>query len=420
MIEIEEAVKYFNDCKNKHLRRFSEKTPEGNCIKGWICRKSNRYLGSLLIDEVNGEPHRQFVQSMPKIEYFNDERDISKKYDCIAYEKLDGSCLIIYPLFDEKHEKIIEIIPKTRGRAVADKNFIDLYNKIDKSGIYHYYYKENQKGILMFELYGILNQHEIIHYTTGINIALIGCYDEAKFCTPMDLWLISLRNGFEQPDELFRLQPGSNIVITTRKYRWYLDDIPLEELVQPTTIDAVDKIQYFMEYLNKSYNDINGRIASEGVVLNCIDCNGHQKYIKIKPRDIENKHRSEHGIPRSKIVKEVLKYFDEYSSEIEKIYKEDKNHHTEYLHRMLSEEYDEEIIKKSSKKIERIFMQIWDSKQIPVSVHTLCDELFEKYSSEGITKCMQVFAEEYPFKKKDASTYYNVLKVKFKKNRVDI
>ena len=76
MIEVEEAVKYFGNCKEKHLRRLSEKKPEGSCIKGWICHKPNKYLGSLLIDEVNGESHEQFVQSMPKIEYLNDEMDI--------------------------------------------------------------------------------------------------------------------------------------------------------------------------------------------------------------------------------------------------------------------------------------------------------------------------------------------------------
>lgn len=415
MIEIEEAVKYFNDCKNKHLRRFSEKTPEGNYIKGWICRKPNRYLGSLLIDEVNGEPHRQFVQSMPKIEYFNDERDISNEYDCIAYEKLDGSCLILYPLL-YKNGKIMEVVPKTRGRAVADKNFISLYNKVDKTGIYEYYKKNI--GILMFELYGILNQHEIIHYDTGVRLALIGCYENAQFYSPMDLWLISIRYRLEQPDELFRINHLGNIIITSQKYKWYFEEIPIDELCPPTIVDTIDKIQRLMEYLNKSFNDINGRIASEGVVLNCMNSEGHQKYIKIKPRDIENKHRSEHGIPRSKIVKEVLKYFDEYGSEIKEIYEKDENHHTEYLHRMLSEEYDEGIIKKSSKKIEKVFMQIWESKTPPISIQKVCNELFDEYGDRDlpIGQLMSIFANKYPQKKKHASVVYNIFEKLYIRN----
>ena len=221
MIEVEEAVKFFNDCKPKYLKRFSEKTPEGNFIRGWISVKPNRYLGSLLIDEVNGEAHEQFVQSMPKIEYFNDERDICLDssvcrdgfVDAIAYEKLDGSCLIIYPLLWDDG-KIMEIVPKTRGRAVADKHFLDLYDKIDKTSIYHYY--RNHTGVLFFEMYGILNQHEIIHYQTGIDIVLIGEYNYDTFAKPFHLWMLADQHNFKQPDELFRIDKNK-IRITTRK-----------------------------------------------------------------------------------------------------------------------------------------------------------------------------------------------------------
>ena len=66
------------------------------------------------------------------------------------YEKLDGTCLILYPLKDH-NGNIIEIIPKTRGRVVADRDFIELLNKIDQTSINEYYSKND--GILMFELY---------------------------------------------------------------------------------------------------------------------------------------------------------------------------------------------------------------------------------------------------------------------------
>ena len=425
MIEIEDAVKYFNDCKPKHLRRFTETTPNGNYIKGWICKKSNRYLGSLLIDELNGEDHEQYVQSMPKIEYFNDERDICLDVDvcgtifndAIAYEKLDGSCLILYPILD-KNGYIEEVVPKTRGRAVADSHFLSLFDKIDKSKIWSYY--SNNKGILFFEMYGILNQHEIIHYQTGVDLCLIGGYDdEDKFYKPVKLWTLCNGYGFKQPDEIFVIRKNE-IIISSQKYQWYFNSVKDEDRVAPTRIDSVDKIQEFLEYLNKTYNDIYGRYATEGVVINCVDEKGNQKYIKVKPRDIENKHRSESGIPRSAIVKEVLKYFDDYGSEVEEIYQKDKNHHTEYIHRMLLEDYDELYIEKSSKKIEKVFMQIWDSKQIPESLHNIAEGLFEAYCDKGITHCMRMFGQMYPMKKKDAKTIYQVLEKLFVKNNRDL
>lgn len=423
MIEVNEAVKYFNNCKPKHLRRFSEKTPEGNFIKGWICKKPNRYLGSLLIDELNGEPHEQFIQSMPKIEYFNDERDICLDSDvcgefftdAIAYEKLDGSCLITYPILDE-NGYIVEIVPKTRGRAVADSHFLNLYNKIDKSSLWEYYGKN--KGILYFEMYGILNQHEIIHYQTGIDLVLIGCFVDGEFGKPHDLWRIAVWYNFNQPDELFTIRKNS-IVISSRKYKWYFDSVFEEDKVAPTVIDAVDKIQSFLEWLNKTYNSINGRYVTEGVVINCTNQKGEQKYIKVKPRDIENKHRSENGIPRSSIVKEVLKYFDDYGSEVEEIYNENKNHHTEYITRMLLEDYPEEYVQKSSKKIEKIFMQIWDSKQVPESLHNIAQELYDEYHEKGITHCMRMFGQKYPMKKKYAKTIYQVLENLYARNNED-
>lgn len=421
MIEIEDAVKYFGDCKTKYLRRFHEVTPEGSHIKGWICRKPNFYMGSLLIDELWGEPHEQFVQSMPKIEYFNDERNINLNngewdYNAVAYEKLDGSCLIIYPLLDE-NGKIIEIVPKTRGKAVADKQFISLFNKVDKSSIWKYY--NYNKGILFFELYGILNQHEIIHYQTGIDITLIGEYNEGGFATPIKLWRVAVGNGFNLPDQMFRIDSDS-IKITTQKYDWYFNDVKHEDCVALTRRDAVDKIQSFLEYLNSKYNSINNRYAVEGVVVNCRDSEGRQRYIKIKPRDIENKHRSQYGIPRSSIVKEVLKYFDDYGSEVDEIYRENKNHHTEYIHRMLLEDYNEEYVKKSAKRIEKIFMEIWDAKQVPESLQKIAEKLFDEYSDKGISHCMRMFAQEYPMKKKDARTVYQVLEKIFARNGVEL
>lgn len=428
-MDIEKVSEYFGGCKKKYIRKFEEKTPEGNFIEGYICKKSNRYLGSLVITKLNGEPHEQFVQSMPKIEYFNDDRDmilidenIVRKEVC-AYEKLDGSCLIVYPILE--NGKIVEIVPKTRGRAVADSNFLQLFNKCDKTPILEYYYHGKDKGVLLFEMYGILNQHEVIHYQTGIDLALIGCYT-TRFFKPKALKSLCNKFGFKQPDMLFEWEwkVGNNnrITITTEKYKWWFSHIGItwDDRIAPTAKDAISKMIEFMEYLNKKFDEQNGRIALEGVVINCTDSAGRQRYIKVKPRDIERKHRSEHGIPRSDIVKEVLKYFDDFSSEVDEIYREDPEHHTRYLHDMLAEDYAPEIIRKSKKKIENIFMQVWDSKQVPVSIHKICDELVEEYGDMGITHCMRMFAQKYPSKKKQAHTIYQTLEIKFKKKGLEL
>ena len=65
-------------------------------------------------------------------------------------------------------------------------------------------------------------------------------------------------------------------------------------------------------------------------------------------------------------------------------------------------------------------MQVWDSKQIPVSIHNISQELFDEYGDKGISHCMRMFAQKYPYKKKDARTVYHVLEKIFIKNNVDL
>ena len=397
--------------KPKHLRSFTETTPEGNVIEGYISVKPNKYLGSCLIITVNGEETNQFIQSMPKIHYFEDERDISNEVTTLCYEKLDGTCLILYPL-QNKNGEVIEIIPKTRGRAVADSHFITLFKKVDQKPIQDYY-KENN-GILIFEMYGILNQHEIIHYNVGIDIRLIAIFDNDKFNNnPIEAEIY----GFKKPDLVFKLthqHPDWILKSTSDKFKQYLKrDI----WTFPTNIDAVDGIQKLLEDLNKEYITYNGIRAIEGVVINTYNERGYPKWLKCKPKDIENEHRSQNGIPRSSITKEVLKYFDEYGADVREIYLQDKNHHTEYIERMLSEEYNEEYIAKSRKKIERIFMQIWDSRIPPISLFNLADKLIEENPDKSIQDLMRIFAVEYPSKKNQARTLYTTLNHKLKKNK---
>ena len=233
MLNVDEVCEMFFDgkVKPKHLTSFDEVTPQGNGITGYLNQKPNKYLGSLVITSVNDEPTMQFVQSMPKIHYFNDSRDIlvsDKIYFC--YEKLDGSCLILYPLLNSNGE-IIEIVPKTRGRAVADTHFIELYNKVDKKPIIEYY-KDNT-GVLIFEMYGILNQHDIIHYNTGIDIRLISVVENGVFfnnmidyghCTYTKIY----ECGFKLPYAMFELyHDGADwyIKAISQKYYPYLKDI---------------------------------------------------------------------------------------------------------------------------------------------------------------------------------------------------
>ena len=83
--------KYFNNTvKPKHLREFEAKTPNGNLIKGYISRKPNRYLGSMIITHItekNGESYQteQFIQSFPKIHYWDKRHKLKEDEGQITY-----------------------------------------------------------------------------------------------------------------------------------------------------------------------------------------------------------------------------------------------------------------------------------------------------------------------------------------------
>jgi hypothetical protein len=404
--------KYFNGrVEAKHLREFEETTPRGNQITGYICEYPNKYLGSCLITHVNNEVNFQFIQSMPKIHFFNGEESISKDIDSLCYEKLDGTCLIVYPLKD-KNGKTIEILAKTRNNPIADLEFRQLFSHVDSKPIREYYKKND--GILIFELYGILNEHEIPYYGVGIDIGLIAIYDEGKFNpNPPE----ADEYGFKKSDcvfVLFKNENGWHVKCTSEKFKTYLKNKTYD---YPTLVDAINGIHDLLDGLNNEYMEYNGVRAIEGVVINTITAEGHPKWIKCKPRSVES---AENGVAQSSIRKEVLKYFDEYGSRVGEIYLNDKNHHTNYLYRMLEEEYSLESIHESKDEIEDTFLEIWDSRQKPVSINTICDDLLCDYSDKGIDYCMKIFERKYPMKIKQKDAVYNELKEKMIKYGIDL
>jgi hypothetical protein len=397
------SEKYFKGkVLERNLSEFRKTTPGGNVIEGYFSKEPNKYLGSFVITRVNDEPTTQFVQSMPKIHFYNNEEDICTKTISKCYEKLDGACLIVYPLKD-KNGNIIEIIPKTRGRVVADDEFIELFEKIDQKQIEEYYSKND--GILIFELYGTLNPH-LIPYDTDIDIKLIAAYENSKFVPESPY--------FEKPDLTFTLKYDGNwiINITSEKFKDYFEN---DSYTYPTNRDAINGMYQLLIDLNSKHETKTGNKAIEGVVINTLNMNGHPKWIKVKP-NVGNK---DYVIMDDTIKKEVLKYFDEYGSRVLELYRNDESHHTDYIYRMLEEEFSIEVIDEYADKIEAIFMEIWN-KKVRKNIKSICDDLIDEYGNKGIDYCMNVFYRQYPMKKGEADEFRNLLEEQMLKYGFDV
>ena len=146
--------------KSNKTYPFDEITLGGNHIRGELLLTHDEFHGSLLITECNSFSTLQFVQGFPKMYYY--EYQIIEDKNIIINEKLDGTCICIYKLYDKNNE-VLEYVPKSRQKAILDKHFVEMYNLCDRRNI-------DKMGenidTLYFELYGMLNQHTISYYKT--------------------------------------------------------------------------------------------------------------------------------------------------------------------------------------------------------------------------------------------------------------
>ena len=415
--------KYFNNTvKPKHLREFEAKTPNGNLIKGYISRKPNRYLGSMIITHItekNGKSYdtEQFVQSFPKIHYWDKRHKLKEDEGQIIYhcqEKLDGTCLIIYSLNNEQGNSI-EIIPKSRSQAVADQRILDMYKLIDKKAIEEFFSNPiHFNDTLMFELYGILNRHDIAHMDTYIDIALIGAFVDETFLDHFSILINSDLDNFKMPDTIFSIEkfPDEN----TFSVKWNEDNYKLKnyktisEKTFPTLFDAIQEVKALMEKINQKYFEHNGRRVIEGIVINGEHFFNGQMYLKVKPKDIEAEARQLDSVPRRFVLKEVQKYFDEFGSNVRALYENDDTHYIKYVKHQLKEEFSYEQIEdpRTLRRIKNTFMDVWDSQIPPKSIQNICEELLRENPDSTVPELMKIFARTYPSKKRQSRYAFNI------------
>lgn len=402
------SEKYFGGMKPKELKETDFTTPAGHTCKALISRKPNRYLGSLLILEVDGEPVEQFIQGMPKIHYLDNYHMITTDDYMDVYEKLDGTNICLYGLRDHTG-KHIETVPKSRNMPVLDEQFRKLYEQADTKA-YEDYINEHKDSILYFELYGMGNLHSIKHINTYLDLRVLGAYDGKRFMPDKDVSL----SFNKRPNRLFRLYKTTN--------GYYVNSSGLNSVYRGYTsakgftgVNVEECIGYMkdtLEDLNKEYEKHNGRFAIEGVVINGQDTEGNFLYIKVKPDTIEMAHKSENGIPRQYIMKEVMKYLDEHRSTALETWESNPDDVMEYLNRNLAESFEQPFIDKSQDKIRRLFDEKVNPMPTPEEIMEIGDSLMREYPEKSITDLMRIFGQTYPDKKKSGGKLYKYLEAK--------
>lgn len=426
----EYADRYFNGMNRKELREFNAVTPKGHKITGYICNKHNRYLGSLLILSVDGESTEQFVQSFPKIKYYEYQRQLNTRLnEHYGFEKLDGSCLIIYPLYlpsDDPNVYHVEYVPKTRGMAVADKHFIELFNRMDHTKIEDYYNDlGNTHDILVFEMYGQDNPHEIYYPNVDLDLKLIGVFKRGILPGDKEFWLVGTElirvseKYFTKNTPLIKINKNDDGVFSLSIVPFsLLDGLGYDDsLFEYNSFTNMEDCIFACKKAIDTINETREAILLEGVVFNTYNSNCNQNYIKVKTSSIELKHRSENGIPRTDIIKELNKYFDDYQSQIKELYSEDKYCFWPYIREMLLEDYPVEYVDnpKTKNKAEGLFLKVWDSRMPSPELDSITDELIQDYPNADVVDLIRLFAHKYPQLKKQANKVYSLLEVKLSK-----
>lgn len=398
---------YFdNKVKKKDLYQFKQKTKKGNIIEGYICRKPNEYLGSMFIEKVNNEDNPQFIHSMPKIHYYSKKIEGIETEEIIFHEKLDGSCIIYYPLYQDG--EVIEVIPKTRNTVIAD-DFI--FNLLKKAITYPIEKIVKEYDIvLMFELYGVLNQHEIYNPDAYCSLTLIGGYsiNTNQMYSNSMLDSFAEKYNLKRPRHLITVHGFRGVYFITFISPYLQIYYRNDKISMHTSLsEVIQEIKKILSQVNQESYNINGFALTEGVVANMQKQIGG--YLKVKPEEIELKHK---GIPTIEIKKEVRKYWDEYGSKIETIYKQDKKHYLNYVKENLAEDFPIDIVEsnKTKKRIEKIFFTIWDAKTVPIGIQEIARTLCEENPELSLPEIMNIFSQQYPQKKNQARMVYSICK----------
>ena len=287
-----ETIVGITGVSRKHWQEFSVTSPGGVNFAGYLCRQESERLGTLALTQVEDRERLEFIAGMPKIPYpYQRDRHGQvqlvipiprRATDARFTLKLDGTCLLFYPLRDEEGG-VLEVIPRTRLQPVLKPSRWGDWNVLldealpDRTPVER---AVREQGVtLAFELWGYRNPHLV-------------SYDR-----PLAL---TLHTGIRQR----RLLAFPRLEQIARRY-----DLRLVESIQVTTPDAeglAAAYQTWQEQIEAA-NAAAGadRYVQEGAVLVISTARTARAY-KCKPPSIEEIHwRTDQSIGRE-VIRQAL------------------------------------------------------------------------------------------------------------------
>ena len=289
-----ETIVALSGVGHKHWQEFSVVSPGGINFAGFLCRQESEWLGTLALTQVEGQERLEFIAGMPKIPYpyqYDRHGQVQlvipippRATDARFTIKVDGTCIIFYPLTDG-NSKVLEVIPRTRLQPVLTPSRWGDWNALlgevlpDRAPVERAV--REQDVTLAFELWGYRNPH-LISYDTPLALTLHTGIRHRKLLAFPHLAQIARHHGF-----------------------------PLVESIQVATPDAAGLAAAYRAWQEKmeAANKAAGadRYVQEGAIL-AISTARIAHYYKCKPPSIEEIHwRTDQSIGREVIQQALYK-----------------------------------------------------------------------------------------------------------------
>lgn len=315
----DKVLKLLDLTDEKMLQEFDVLDPFAkNRLKGYICRQSDYRYGSMIITKVNDIDCEQIIWGTPKQEYPFDKNGNfhwPKISQIEAWNKLDGTNILSFWYSDMNSEKCLSF--KTRLTPILkDIGYGSFYSLWMEYWNEHTWINsvihENQDYNLSFEMFGSRNPITI------------------EYNIPLE---INLLFGIRRTDHV--IKPPSQLNL-----------LPNTKVPNNFTIENKSNLTEYYEILKKEMSEENkDSLEIEGKVLYAFCNQPSWRQFKCKPDEILQIHWSHVGIPKRELWNTAINAFEGGDASIDDFIL------------LLKEEYTEQQIGKSEKRINNVFKE---------------------------------------------------------------
>ena len=351
-----------------------------NMLTGFICTESNNKYGALLITSINGVETNQLIYCTPKIKYPIDRfgRYIFPPANLVTtYEKIDGTNIFMYRY---EHEGKSYVSYKTRMTPFVRNGKFGAFRDMWKSMMVKYpnmesLFENNHDMIdgFSFELYGFANTH-LIKYDVPIDtVLLFGVDYDGNITPPHDIVVdgsvpvLPVRNEFDNKADFISMYGRS------------------QEKME-TTINKLE---------NSLYEGMEGEIWY-------VETDTDTVMFKCKPFTIAEIHWAMSSIITADSIKTTILNSLEATT--------GNKIDVEYVKQLLAEEYSDELIDASEKRIMNCIKVIQEEMELSSAIDDCIEDLSIDIVNMDIPTIMRLLSKR--FNRNDMRGVYNIVERK--------